>query len=100
MMTGSVMHRRPAPLAHRMRLLEHLRGEHRCHEIDRGDFGVLRESIHENRALVTEVIGLIEAGAENLSVIVWAAETGRDLDAVVTILSVLDINARRLPRCR
>lgn len=91
----------PAPLAHRVRLLEHLRGERRWHQLDRGDFGVLRESTLEDRALVAEVIGLIEAGAENLSVIVWAVETGRDLDTVIAVLTVVDINARRPPRrCR
>jgi hypothetical protein len=80
------------------RLMEHLRGERYWQELDRGDFGLLRGRFHPNGALVAEVVGLVGAGVENLSVITWTLEAGRPLDDVLAILTVLDVNARRITR--
>lgn len=80
----------------RGRLVEHWYGIHFWQELDRGDFGILRNVIHPNHGLVTDVVALLLSGNENLTVIAWALETGRPLDDVVAILTVLDVNARRL----
>jgi len=82
----------------RARLIEHLRGERYWQELDRGDFGLLRARFHPNGALVAEVVGLVGAGVENLLVIAWALDVGRSLDDVLAILTVLDVNAHRIPR--
>lgn len=82
----------------RARLVEHWTGARFWRELDRGDFGVLRRPIHPNEGLVADVVALLLTGSENLIVIAWAIETGRPLDDVVAILTVLDVNARRLSR--
>jgi hypothetical protein len=80
------------------RLMEHLRGEHRWEELDRGDFGLLRQEWHANLALVEDVVARIAGGAEPLHVLLWAVATGQPLDDVVAILRTLDVNARRVRR--
>ena len=80
------------------RLMEHLRGEQRWEELDRGDFGLLRGEWHANLALVEEVVAQIAAGAEPLHVLLWAVATEQSLDDVVAILRTLDVNARRVRR--
>ncbi len=82
----------------RARLVEHWSGERYWHELDRGDFGVLRRDIHPDRFLVADVVALLTTGGENLTVITWALETRRPLDDVVAILTVLDLNAHRVAR--
>ena len=82
----------------RARLVEHWSGQECWHEFDRADFGILRGAIHPNHGLVSDIVALLLTGSENLTVIAWALETGRPLDDVVAILTVLDVNARRLPR--
>jgi hypothetical protein len=81
----------------RARLVEHWSGECFGDELDRGDFGILRRAFHPNATLVTDVVVLLLTGSENLTVIAWALETGRPLDEVVAILTLLDVNTRRLP---
>ena len=82
----------------RARLMEHLRGQRWWQELDRGDFGLLRTELHSERDLVTEIVTAIEAGSENLAVISWACRTDKPLDVVVGILTLLEINERRLRR--
>lgn len=84
----------------RARLIDHWQGECYWAELDHGDFGILRRPIHPNRMLVADVAALLMAGGENLTVIAWALETDQPLDDVVAILTVLDVNARRVPRFR
>jgi hypothetical protein len=81
----------------RSRVAEHWRGERYWDELDHGDFGLLQRGWHPNMALVMDVVALVATGSENLTVIQWALETRRPLDQVVAILTVLDVNARRLP---
>jgi hypothetical protein len=84
----------------RARLVEHWQGETYWPELDRNDFGLLRRRFHPNGLLVADIVALILAGAENLTVIAWALETDQPLDDVVEILTRLDVNARRVPRFR
>ena len=84
----------------RARLIEHWDGEHYWQELDRGDFGLLRRPFHTNTTLLADIVALLLTGNENLTVITWALATGRPLDEVVAILTVLDVNAHRLPRFR
>ncbi len=82
----------------RARLIEHWQGECCWDDLDRGDFGILREPIHPDHGLVADVVALLMSGAENLTVIAWALETDQPLDDVVAILTRLDVNSRRAPR--
>lgn len=82
----------------RARLVEHWQGEHYWPELDRNDFAILRRALHPNGLLVADVVALLMSGAENLTVITWAVETGQPLDDVVEILTQLDVNTRRIPR--
>jgi hypothetical protein len=81
----------------RARLVEHWRGERYWEDLDHGDFGLLQRPWHPDATLVADVVALLACGNENLTVIAWALETRRPLDQVVAILTVLDINGRRLP---
>ena len=81
----------------RARLLEHWRAERFWPELDRGDFGLLSASRYPRGTLFAEVVALIASGAENLTVLTWAVETGQPLEEVIDILTVLDVNARRVP---
>ncbi len=81
----------------RVRLLEHLRGDAYWRELDRGDFAVLRGDVHPNRSLLDEIARHVEIGRENIEIIGWALESGRGLDDVLAILTLLDVNARRVP---
>jgi len=82
----------------RLRLLEHLRGDTYWKEVDRGDFGVLRQDVHPDRTLLDEIARHVENGLENIEIIGWSLEHGRKLDDVLAILTLLDVNARRIPR--
>ncbi len=82
----------------RMRLFEHWSGARFWSELDRDDFGILCRPIHPNRTLVDDVVALLVTGGENLTILTWAIETDRPLDDVVAILTLLDVNARRLAR--
>ena len=82
----------------RARLMEHWRADRYWRELDRNDFGLLTRAFHPNESLVADIVVLIMTGNENLTILTWALETRRPLDQVVEILTVLDINARRLPR--
>jgi hypothetical protein len=82
----------------RARLMEHWRGDTFWRELDRDDFGLFAKSFHPDAGLVADVVVLIMAGHENLTILTWALETNRSVDHVVEILTVLDINARRIPR--
>jgi hypothetical protein len=80
------------------RALEHLRGDTYWKEVDRGDFGVLRQDVHPDRTLLDEIARHVENGLENIEIIGWSLEHGRTLDDVLAILTLLDVNARRIPR--
>jgi len=84
----------------RARLVEHWQGETYWSELDRNDFGLLRRHFHPNRLLIADIVALLMAGGENLTVITWAVETDQPLDDVVEILTRLDVNSRRVPRFR
>jgi hypothetical protein len=81
----------------RTRLMEHWRGERYWAELDRGDFGLLSTARHPRGTLFADIVALIATGSENLTVITWALETGRPVEEVVDILTLLDVNARRVP---
>jgi hypothetical protein len=83
----------------RARTLEHLGGERYWQELDRGGvFGLLRRPFHPDGRLVRDVVDRLAEGSENLTVIQWAIENRRPLGAIVDILAVIDINARRIRR--
>jgi hypothetical protein len=80
----------------RARWLEHLQGKHFWVELDRGDFGLLQRTFHDNTLLLDRILDRLKAGDENLDVIQWALDWGIPTDAVIQILEALDINSRRL----
>lgn len=80
----------------RHRWLEHIKGIHRWHELDRGDFGLLNYEFLDEPLLLDRILDRLVAGKENLGVIQWALEWNMPLDRVIQILEILDINSRRL----
>ncbi len=82
----------------RARLIEHWSGDRYWRELDHGDFGILHRGVHPDRFLVADIVALLLTGGENLTVIAWAIATERSLEAVVAILTALDLNAHRVPR--
>ena len=80
------------------RVMEHLRGERYWDELDRGDYGLLRNRWHANVELVEKVVARLATGAESLRVLTWALDNHEPLDQVSAILRTLDVDARRLRR--
>jgi hypothetical protein len=80
----------------RARWLEHLQGRHFWKELDRGDFGLLQRTFHDNTLLLDRILDRIKAGQENLDIICWAHDWGIDPRPLIEILEALDINSRRL----
>jgi hypothetical protein len=80
----------------RARWLEHLQGKRFWMELDRGDFGLLQRTFHENDLLLDRILDRIKAGQENLDIIRWALDWGISTKALIEILEALDINSRRL----
>ena len=80
----------------RARWLEHLQGRTFWVELDRGDFGLLLRTFHDNTLLLDRILDRIKAGQENLDIICWAHDWGIDTNPLIQILETLDINSRRL----
>ncbi len=80
----------------RARWLEHLQGRAFWMELDRGDFGLLQRTFHEESLLLDRILDRIKAGQENLDIICWAHDWGIPIDPLIRILEALDINSRRL----
>lgn len=83
----------------RARWMEHLEGRRFWEELDRGDYGLLQRRFHDNTLLLDRILDRFKAGQENLDIIQWALNWGICMQAVIEILSALDINSRRLS-CR
>lgn len=79
----------------RAKWLEHLEGVKFWIELGADDFGLLRGIFHDSRYLA-EIVHQLKMGGENLTIIGNAIERGWPLDEVICILTVLDINSRRL----
>ena len=80
----------------RARWMEHLHGKRFWVELDRGDFGLLLKTFHENTLLLDRILDRLKAGQENLDILRWALDWGIPTDQVIQILETLDINSRRL----
>ena len=80
----------------RARWLEHLHGKRFWKELDKGDFGLLQRTFHENDLLLDRILDRIKAGQENLDIIQWALDWGIATKPLIEILEALDINSRRL----
>jgi hypothetical protein len=80
----------------RARWLEHLQGKRFWVELDRGDFGLLLRTFHDNTLLLDRILDRIKAGQENLDIICWAHDWGIAVAPLLQILEALDINSRRL----
>ncbi|HMC89311.1 MAG TPA: hypothetical protein VKI17_07170, partial [Gemmataceae bacterium] len=80
----------------RARWLEHLQGKRFWMELDKGDFGILQKTFHENDMLLDRIIDRIKAGQENLDIIRWAIDWNIPTKPLIEILEALDINSRRL----
>jgi len=80
----------------RARWLEHLQGRRFWVELDRGDFGLLLRTFHDNTLLLDRILDRIKAGQENLDIICWAHDWGIAVPPLLQILEALDINSRRL----
>ena len=81
----------------RARVLEHLTGQRFWVELGRGDFGLLPRTFPDHADLVREIVARFAAGADNLTVISWAVNTGQPTRTVADILHAIDINQRRVP---
>ncbi len=80
----------------RARWLEHLQGRRFWMELDRGDFGLLQRTFHDDAILLDRILDRIKAGQENPDIICWAHDWGIPIEPLIRILEALDINSRRL----
>jgi len=79
----------------RARWLEHLEGKAFWIELDQDDYGLLQREFLDS-PLIGEIVARLKRGHENLDLILWAIEEGRDLGELYRILKALDINSRRI----
>src|SRR5262245_413757 len=80
----------------RARWLEHLEGKTYWLELDRGDYGLFQRRFQEQAVLLDCILDRLKSGQENLNIINWALDWGIDTSQVRHILTILDINSRRL----
>ncbi len=80
----------------RARLIEHLEGTVFWSELDRNDFGLLKDAFQDDANLLSWIVDRLRCGEENLQIICWAHDSGLPLCRVKQILESIDINARRL----
>jgi hypothetical protein len=79
----------------RERWLEHLQGRNFWIELDHNDFGLLQREFQDS-ALIDDVLTMLKAGQENLNVLNWAIDLDLPMEEVFEILTMLDINSRRI----
>jgi hypothetical protein len=93
-------YRRYWPIFCRLRCLEHLNGSRRFREFAAEDHGLLSKLFREEDLLLEMILDRAYAGAENFTLIMWAADWGLPMDRVIGILEQLDLNRARLePDC-
>ena len=80
----------------RARWLDHIQGKAFWIELDRGDYGILKNHFHDKALVLDRIIDRLIAGQENLDIINWALSWNIPIDPVIQILEALDINSRRL----
>ena len=80
----------------RARWIDHIMGEINWAEFDEAAFGTLDRRYTGDRALLDRVLDRLRCGAENLDVIIWASDWNVDVEAVIDILSLVDINRARV----
>ncbi len=76
----------------RARWLGHLQGYRFWVELNRRDFGLLQRRFKDYPLLLDR----LNAGCQNLDVLVWAAKWGIPVSPVREILTCIDVNGRRL----
>lgn len=83
----------------RDRLVEHLSGMKYWSELDQKDYGLINRDFHGNKELAHAIVERIKMGGqegENLGIILWAQKSGQNMKETLEILSLLDINSRRI----
>jgi hypothetical protein len=80
----------------RARWIEHLQGKTRWIELDSRDYGLLQKELQEHALLLDRIIDRLKEGQENLDIIQWALDWHLPMNDVISILSTVDINSKRL----
>ncbi len=80
----------------RAKWVEHLLGITFWIEVDRGDFGLLHREFLEHPLLIDRILDRLRCGYENLDLVLWAQEFHVNLSHLFHILTILDINSRRI----
>jgi hypothetical protein len=84
----------------RARWLEHVTGMTYWAEFEPDAFGSLLQNFAGDPVLLDRVLDRVVCGWENLDIILWAADWKLNIDAVVDVLTILDINRARLDPAR
>lgn len=80
----------------RERWIQHIRGEVFWRELDNDDFGILKKEFADSRDESDAIVTMLEKGGENLDIVQWAIDNGKDMKVVLHILGRLDLNVHRL----
>ena len=76
--------------------LQHVAGRVRWAEFDPALFASLHEAIASGDVLADRILDRVDAGWENLTILLWAREWGLPMKPVLTILERIDVNRARL----
>jgi hypothetical protein len=82
----------------RTRWMEHLEGRVFWIELDRGNFGLLRERSWDP-GVFDEILRRLRSGGENLDILCWSLDqhlSPGQIEEVLEILEALDINGHRV----
>lgn len=84
----------------RARWIEHMLGVRYWSELDRNEFGILRNTPSDRLSILEEIVEQLRCGAENLDIIRWSRRTKNDVDqrTVLDLLLIINVNAHRM-RC-
>ena len=80
----------------RARWLDHLYGKTYWIELDRGDYGLLKDAFPEKALLLDRIMDRVKAGQENLDLVNWFIDWHIPAADAREILAVININSRRM----
>jgi len=80
----------------RSKRLEHVQGKRRWREFEQTAFGQLYSLIVAGDLLLDRILDRLDAGYENLDILLWALEWGLPIERIVSILEQIDVNRARI----
>jgi len=79
----------------RERLIEHIHGRYLYEEFNEQAFNIVQAFTFRTPTLRDQIVDLLCRNKENLDVINWAMDDGKDVEEVIEFLTLVDVNVCR-----